>query len=63
MEISSSNFPYFSRNLNIVESPNFRSTYQSVNQVLLHDWQHPSFIELPVNYGVKISSSLVTSGQ
>ncbi|MBV9811324.1 MAG: CocE/NonD family hydrolase, partial [Acetobacteraceae bacterium] len=58
VEISSSNFPHFSRNLNIAQSPNYGATWRTAQQTLLHDWQHPSFIVLPVNFGVQIPASV-----
>jgi putative CocE/NonD family hydrolase len=58
VEISSSNFPHFARNLNTAENPNFGSTYLIAHQTILHDPQHPSFIDLPVNHSIKIPMTI-----
>lgn len=61
VEISSSNFPHYARNLNIAADPTSGSTFLIAHQTILHDPQHPSFIELPVHYGTKIPSTIVST--
>ncbi len=61
VEISSSNFPHFARNLNTAENPNFGSQYATAHQTILHDTAHPSYLALPVNTGVSIPSSVVAA--
>jgi putative CocE/NonD family hydrolase len=48
LEVSSSNFPRFDRNLNTAESPEAGQKYVSATNVIYHDAQHPSAIILPV---------------
>jgi len=48
LEISSSNFPHFDRNLNTIESPERGSKFVSVHNYIYHDAQHSSAIMLPV---------------
>jgi putative CocE/NonD family hydrolase len=48
LEISSSNFPRFDRNLNTGEEIRFARQYVSATNTILHDAQHPSAIVLPV---------------
>lgn len=48
LEISSSNFPRFDRNLNTGEEIKFAHTFVSATNVILHDAQHPSALVLPV---------------
>jgi uncharacterized protein len=48
LEISSSNFPRFDRNLNTGEEIRFERNYVSATNTVLHDAQHPSALILPV---------------
>jgi putative CocE/NonD family hydrolase len=54
VEISSSNFPKFARNLNTTVQGDLQSQIVVARQTLLHDPQHPSYIQLPVAPGVRI---------
>lgn len=48
LEISSSNFPRFDRNLNTAESPEQGTKYVSATNAILHDAAHPSALLLRV---------------
>ncbi len=48
LEISSSNFPRFDRNLNTGEEIKFARHHVSATNTVLHDAQHPSALVLPV---------------
>jgi putative CocE/NonD family hydrolase len=48
LEISSSNFPRFDRNLNTGGDPKTAEKYVSANNVIYHDSAHPSAILLPI---------------
>jgi uncharacterized protein len=48
LEISSSNFPRFDRNLNTGEDIKFAHHFLSATNSILHDAQHPSALVLPV---------------
>jgi putative CocE/NonD family hydrolase len=48
LEISSSNFPRFDRNLNTGEEINFAHSHASATNAVLHDAQYPSALILPV---------------
>jgi uncharacterized protein len=48
LEISSSNFPRFDRNLNTGEEMRFGRNFVSATNTVLHDAQHPSALVLPV---------------
>ncbi len=48
LEISSSNFPRFDRNLNTGEEIRFGRRYVSATNTIFHDAQHPSALVLPV---------------
>jgi uncharacterized protein len=48
LEISSSNFPRFDRNLNTGEEIKFGRTSVAATNTILHDAQHPSALVLPV---------------
>jgi len=48
LEISSSNFPRFDRNLNTGEATQFARTAVSATNTVLHDSAHPSVLLLPV---------------
>ena len=48
VDISSSNFPRFDRNLNTGEDPATGSRFQSARQTVFHDSRYPSNILLPV---------------
>jgi putative CocE/NonD family hydrolase len=48
LEISSSNFPRFSRNLNTAEQPETGQQFISATNVIFHDRKHPSALLLPV---------------
>jgi uncharacterized protein len=48
VEVSSSNFPRFDRNLNTAESPEHGSKFVTAHNRIYHDAEHPSAIVLPV---------------
>ncbi len=48
LEISSSNFPHYARNLNTGENSNFTSETAVARQTVLHDEDHPSRLVLSV---------------
>jgi len=48
LEISSSNFPRFDRNLNTGEDPAFARNFVSATNTIYHDAEHPSALILPV---------------
>jgi uncharacterized protein len=48
LEISSSNFPRFDRNLNTGEELKFARTFVPASNTILHDAQHPSSLLLPI---------------
>jgi hypothetical protein len=48
LEISSSNFPRFDRNLNTGDSPEAGSRYVSATNTIYHDAEHPSTLEISV---------------
>ncbi len=48
LEISSSNFPRFDRNLNTGEEIKSARTFVSATNTILHDPQHPSALVLPI---------------
>jgi uncharacterized protein len=48
LEISSSNFPRFDRNLNTAEQPESGQKFISATNVIYHDARHPSALILPV---------------
>jgi len=48
LEISSSNFPRFDRNLNTGEEIKFARNFVSATNAILHDAQHPSALVLPI---------------
>ena len=48
LEISSSNFPRFDRNLNTAEQPESGQKFISATNTIYHDAQHPSAMILPV---------------
>ena len=48
LEISSSNFPRFDRNLNTGNVPNMDAEMRTANQTILHNVEHPSHITLPI---------------
>jgi len=48
LEISSSNFPRFDRNLNTAEQPELGQQFVSATNVIYHDAQHPSALILPI---------------
>jgi putative CocE/NonD family hydrolase len=48
LEISSSNFPRFDRNLNTAEQPESGQQFVSATNVIFHDHEHPSALILPV---------------
>jgi hypothetical protein len=51
IEISSSNFPRFDRNLDTGEDPETGTHYVSATNTIYHDAEHPSVLELPVVMG------------
>jgi putative CocE/NonD family hydrolase len=54
VEISSSNFPKFARNLNTTQLEEFQNRFEVANQTILHDAVHRSFIDLPVAPRVQV---------
>jgi len=48
LEISSSNFPRFDRNLNTGESGEYATRSVAATNVVLHDAEHASVLMLPV---------------
>jgi len=48
LEISSSNFPRFDRNLNTGEEIKAARRLVSAKNMILHDAQHPSALVLPI---------------
>lgn len=48
LEVSSSNFPRFDRNLNTGETPGSARNYVSATNTIYHDADHPSVLVLPV---------------
>jgi putative CocE/NonD family hydrolase len=48
LEISSSSFPHFDRNLNTGKTSEWTAEMQVAHQTILHDARHPSRIELPI---------------
>lgn len=51
LEVSSSNFPRFNRNLNTGEDNGIGRRFVSATNTILHDAQHPSALTLPVIHG------------
>jgi predicted acyl esterase len=48
LEVSSSNFPRFDRNLNTGEQAASGQRFVSANNTIYHDAEHPSVLILPV---------------
>ena len=48
LEISSSNFPRFDRNLNTAEQPESGQRFISATNVIYHDHKRPSALILPI---------------
>ena len=48
LDISSSNFPRFDRNLNTAEDPGVGTETRQARQTVLHTEEHPSHVLLPV---------------
>jgi len=48
VEISSSNFPRFDRNLNTCEGNGSTLTFVSATNTIYHDVEHPSALILPI---------------
>jgi predicted acyl esterase len=48
LEVSSSNFPRFDRNLNTGGRIGFETAWRTANQVVFHDTARPSRLILPV---------------
>jgi uncharacterized protein len=48
LEISSSNFPRFDRNMNTGDEARFARNFVPATNIILHDSQHPSALMLPV---------------
>jgi len=57
VEISSSNFPHFARNLNTGLNNNDTSQVRVAYQTILHNGGHPSFVSLPVAPGISAADS------
>ena len=54
LEVSSSNFPHFDRNLNTGHALGQDAEMVSATQTIFHDGAHPSYVELPVAPDVRI---------
>ena len=54
LEVSSSNFPHFDRNLNTGNPPGQDAEMVTATQTIFHDAAHPSHLELPVAPDVRI---------
>ncbi len=54
LDISSSSFPHLARNHNTGEHPSHDAKFVVATQTILHDAQHPSFLELAVAPHVKV---------
>ena len=48
LEVSSSNFPRFDRNLNTGETVGSSRNYVSATNTIYHDAEHPSALVLPI---------------
>ncbi len=48
VEVSSSNFPKYTRNPNTGEIPEDATEFETVEQTILHTREHPSHVVLPV---------------
>jgi putative CocE/NonD family hydrolase len=48
LEVSSSNFPHYDRNLNTGGEPGMGSEMRTARQTVLHDAEHPSRLILPI---------------
>jgi uncharacterized protein len=48
VDVSSSNFPRWDRNLNTTQSPESGTHWVKANEVIYHDAAHPSSLDLPV---------------
>jgi hypothetical protein len=48
LEVSSSNFPRYDRNLNTGGRIGFETEWQVAHQTVLHDGSHPSRLVLPI---------------
>ena len=57
LQISSSNFPRYARNLNTGASNETTAEFKVANQVILHDAEHQSRLILPVVSGVTIPAA------
>jgi putative CocE/NonD family hydrolase len=54
VEISSSNFPKFARNLNTTEEGLLQRDFVVAHQAILHDALHQSYIQLPIAPNVRV---------
>jgi hypothetical protein len=54
VEVSSSSFPHYSRNLNTGLGNNSTEAVLVAHQAILHDKDHPSFVALPIAPNVTI---------
>ena len=48
LEVSSSNFPHYDRNLNTGEEPGYGAETREARTTILHDAEHPSRLILPI---------------
>jgi uncharacterized protein len=62
VQVSSSNFPHFARNLNTGGSNNGSDEIAVAQQTILHDAAHPSYIELPIAPGVRVPAQTASTG-
>lgn len=62
VEVSSSNFPHYARNLNTGDSNNGSAEIAVAQQTILHDHGHRSYIELPVAPGVQVPAQTASAG-
>jgi putative CocE/NonD family hydrolase len=54
LDLSSSNFPHFARNLNTGPDHDDDATFIVARQQIIHDRQHPSYLELSVAPGISV---------
>jgi putative CocE/NonD family hydrolase len=60
LDVSSSNFPRFDRNLNTGEEPGFSTRLVKATNTIYHDRDHPSALVLPVISTNKVSDATST---
>jgi putative CocE/NonD family hydrolase len=63
VEVSSSNFPHFARNLNTSGDLPDEVNPRKAMQTILHDPRHPSYVELPVAHDVTLPMNGSSGGE